>query len=255
MTPNDALYYPFVEENDIIMGQNGFDVFCNGEWIGTLPELVPGNGYMYFSSSTKAIRFNQMKSNNLKRLSAHIQQNYIDTFVDKHAFPNVMGMIAVLQSQNENNNYSVGVNILNEDLNSNEYTIQVNDENNNCRGVGNCINGRFLITIYGNGGEILTFRAIDSKTNQCFAISENVKFVPDVIGTMNVPVLFTINGLEKSNQTSLESNDMFMQNVDKQIVGCYSISGLFITKYPHSLSNGIFIIKYADGTSEKIIVK
>ena len=41
MTPNEALSYPFVEENDIIMGQDGFDVFYNGEWVGTLPEIVP----------------------------------------------------------------------------------------------------------------------------------------------------------------------------------------------------------------------
>lgn len=249
MTPQDALSYPFVEENDIIMGQNGFDVFYNGEWNGTLTELVPGNGYMYFSSSTKSIRFNKPKSDDLKRIPAHLQSNTDDTRVDKHAFPNVMGVIAVLQAQNDHSSLSGDVNKLH------EYSIQIVDDQGICRGVGGCANGRFLLTIYGVGGELLTLHAIDNTTNQCYSISEKVIFEPDVTGTMDEPVLLTINELEDQFTTSVDSNNLNVHNIDKQIIGCYSISGLYITNNPQKLSKGIYVIRYTDGTSKKIIVK
>ena len=158
-----------------------------------------------------------------------------------------MGVIAVLQLQKEN---------LSGDVNKpHEYTIQIFDDQGICRGVGDCVNGRYLLTIYGVGGELLTFHAIDKTANQCFSVSEKVMFVPDVTGTIDDPVVLTINGLENPFTTSVDSYNLNMHNIDKQIIGCYSISGLYISNNPQKLPKGIYVIRYTDGTSKKIIVK
>ena len=53
----NALTSNQLDEGDILMGQDGFSVYTNGAWNGTLSTLETGKGYMFKSSRTKSLSF------------------------------------------------------------------------------------------------------------------------------------------------------------------------------------------------------
>lgn len=66
------------EEGDIVIGQSSFAIFTDGDWIGSLIGMVPGDGYKYFSNDTQSKTFNFQKPSGDKSgrmLAAPMRQN------------------------------------------------------------------------------------------------------------------------------------------------------------------------------------
>lgn len=251
---NQALTTGVVSENEMIMGQDGFSVFSNNEWVGTLNELRPAQGYMYFSNHLKTIHFtdNDDNSNNRKSVAPHIlslNKQDITNRTIRYDYPNVMGVIALLRNMHETENQDKQQ--LSDSIMMNSYDVVALDENGKYRGVGLCRNGCIFISIYGFGGENISFMAID-KNNSISQINETMVFTPDVHGTMDVPVILT---LSDADTTSSIDSEYYTNNYTKQPVACYSISGVFVSSKPESLPPGIFIIKFSDGSTSKLLVK
>ena len=45
------------EENDLIKGLDSFAIYDGSTWTGSLPHLLPGEGYMYYSQSVKSFNY------------------------------------------------------------------------------------------------------------------------------------------------------------------------------------------------------
>ena len=55
---NDAFLKFNPEAGDIVVSQDGFSIYNDGEWTGELSIITPGKGYLYKSGSTKEAFYN-----------------------------------------------------------------------------------------------------------------------------------------------------------------------------------------------------
>lgn len=189
MSVNEALILLEADEDDCIVGQNGSAVYNDGLWRGTLTTLEPGKGYLLKVNSDKSLRFNTSRSSVRLHAPAVTGQNEeLPWTVDIHRYPNVTPVIADLWDGNTLTS-SVG------------YALAafVDDE---CRGIATEVNGRWMMNVFGNGGETITFKALDRNTGLVHDVTETQSFTADLLGTMAVPVqLHIADGAGLNNVT------------------------------------------------------
>jgi len=85
------------EEGDIVKSQNAFAIYTDGEWVGNLTAMVPGEGYLYKSEANTNKTFNYPKPavnarKNVARRAA--QPNGLDI----HQYEDNMTMIATVMN-------------------------------------------------------------------------------------------------------------------------------------------------------------
>ena len=232
-TISAALAGSNIQDGDIIVGQSGFSVYdANDGWEGSLSSLSTGQGYLYKSVSAKSIRFNKPTASavKLRRIAANdaTARRY---GYDKHAYPNVMGIIARVQMDGQA-------------LESNRFNI-VAYSDKECRGAGKCVNDVLFMTLYGQGGEELSFKVFDEDGEE-YAVSETMTFSPDIVGTTKTPYIFNIAG---------ETTEV--QSISTAVipVGYYSLSGVRVSTTKTGLRPGIYIVRYSDGKYKKVLVR
>lgn len=231
---SDALEGSLLEDGDMIVGQIGISQYSSGRgWAGTLRTLSSGEGFMYRSMSAKAIKFVQPSEAEPQMMnlakSRNVSFQHFD--YDRHAYPNVMGVIAKIDAADEL-------------LASGEYHVAAYSDGE-CRGEGECIDGVVYITMYGEGGEPLTFELEDAD-GYTYYIIEEMDFVSDVLGTCQTPVKLTVER-EATGITSLKQKDL--------CVGYYNMSGLYVGNTVKNLRPGVYVAKYASGKVGKIMIK
>jgi len=175
MSVHEALVLLDADEDDCIVGQDGTAVYNDGLWRGTLTTLEPGKGYLLKTSSDKPLRLNNSRSS--VRLYAPAMESQDDSeiwSVDIHCYPNVTPIIADLWD-----GYTLTSNV--------GYGLAafVGDE---CRGIATEVNGRWMMNVYGIGGEKVTFKALDRSTGLVHDVTEIEAFTADLLGTMALPV-------------------------------------------------------------------
>ena len=225
-----------LDDGDMIVGQNGFSVYSATDgWVGTLSSLMPGAGYLYRSVTTKSVRFNAAKSSVLLSRSK-VAKSANQWALDKHAYPNVMGLIADLCMENLV-------------LDVEHFTVIAYDVEGICRGVGEIVDSHIFMTLYGQGDELLTFKAVDDY-GTTYSIKEKINFAADVLGTRNSPVRLTLG---ESNEIETEIASTGTSTAVP--VGYYSLSGVFRGNTRSALSSGIYIVRLADGRCQKIFIR
>ena len=224
-----------VEEGDVLVGKSGFSVYSATDgWVGTLSSFVPGVGYMYRSVSTKSVRFNPTASSlRLRRRLA--PANVADAEFDSHAYPNVMGIIAQLQVDGKV-------------LDCADFRVKAYADGE-CRGVGEQVDGCIFMTLYGLGGESLSFKAY-GEDGEVFDIRETLTFASDVLGTRLAPILLSLGA--ENTPTAIAATDAAPQ---ASAVGYYSLSGLFLGGSTDHLRPGIYVARRAGGQCSKILVR
>lgn len=161
-SPTMALSLLSANANDEIKGQRGFAKFNGTSWVGTLKQMAPGEGYMYYANTKQSFRYamiyNTLQSASLK---SAVSKSTDVWSVDIHKYPNNMSIVADLwdsQVKQEPEVYKVGA--------------FVGEE---CRGIGQYVDGLLFITVYGEkSGEKISFRAIPSGTSTEWDIRETV---------------------------------------------------------------------------------
>ena len=179
MEVNEAFANAEPDNEDYIVGQDGFAQYTGGEWIGTLETLETGKGYMYYSKSDKEFAYNTAiyaKSQSMYR-SPVIEEVPWD--VNKYKYPNIMCMIAELFADDT---------II--DMEKCILGAFCGDE---CRGVGSYVNGEVMISIYGEKNEDITFKVMDNDFERTFDVLENVPFTETLFGTVKQPYPLHIN--------------------------------------------------------------
>ena len=168
MSVNEAFANATPTEGDYIVGQDGFALYNDGVWTGTLLTLNPGDGYLYQAKTAYEFAYNTSIVSKAKALYGKGVANATSWTADKHKYPNVMCVVADLYVANQvTDELSVGAFCGTE-----------------CRGVGKYICGKLMMSIYGHGGEKITFVAMNNATEEEFSIDEEVVFAETLLGSM-----------------------------------------------------------------------
>lgn len=196
MTPTEALAKLEAEEGDALIGQDGLATFSDGQWTGTLTELVPGQGYLYRSTSTKNLFLNATAQASRRMVN---QQKTIgntdkpETWtVDKRKYPNIMGIVASLCENGE------------PVADAEEWLLGA-FSGGECRGLAQTVGGQLMMNVYGQGGEAITFFVIHRESGEILAVSESMTFCTDLIGTVRQPFILNMSVL--TGITDAQRND------------------------------------------------
>lgn len=221
MTPAEALAKLEAEEGDMLIGQDGMAQFSDGQWLGTLTEMVPGQGYMYYSVSDKNLFLNATAQASSRRVDRQHSMRSAEApegwMVDKHRYPNVMGVIAQLWHSNMM-------------ANSNDWLLAAfcGEE---CRGVAQTVNGVLMMNVYGQGGEQIVFRALNLQTGEVLHATEQEAFCPEVLGSMSAPYSLHIGeatGICNNNISVDGSDNSFYDLQGRKIDGAQMQRGIYI---------------------------
>lgn len=220
-------------EGDYMTSQFGFSEFVDGYWEGTLNTLTPGYGYIYKSSTDKAMTFDF--SNKESRAKAMRANSYSDESIsediDVHKYPSTMNIIAQISTETC-------------DLDAERCRIHA-FVGNECRGESRSVGDNHYLTIYGDNATDITFVVENTMNGDTYFAKETVTFRSDVLGSRKAPFNITISETTAINDITESSRKMKI----------YSIEGILINSEATAeslkkLSRGIYII---DG--QKFMVK
>ena len=223
---SDALVDYLAEEGDKIVGLSGFATYEKGAWQGTLSALETGMGYMLYTNQAKTLTF--------RTPSVKVRLHHKSS---RPAYPNVMGIIAEVQKDDEK-------------VEADRFTLYAYDADGECRGEGKWVNGLAYMTLYGKGGETLSYRAVDLMDGTVYAVRETVSFAEGITGSVCQPFLLTLGKVE-GNATMIEG--MPVAPASSEIDGYYNLNGSRVSF--RTACRGIYLVKYKDGSFQKVIVK
>ena len=196
MTPTEALAKLEAEEGDALIGQDGLATFSDGQWTGTLTELVPGQGYLYRSTSTKNLFLNATAQASRRMVNQQKTIGNTDTpetwTVDKRKYPNIMGIVASLCQNGE------------PVADAEEWLLGA-FSGGECRGLAQTVGGQLMMNVYGQGGEAITFFVMHRESGEILAVSESMTFCTDLIGTIRQPFILNMSVL--TGITDAQRND------------------------------------------------
>lgn len=233
-----ALSGTLLEEGDQLIGQDGFATFTAGRWHGTLTAFETGKGYLFRSSSVKNLQMHAPEVPvNMSRARSSISSQY---GVDKHAYPDVMGIIAQLQKDGQV-------------LEADRFTLlaYVADD---CRGYSKDADDLCWLTVYGNNGEAVEYRAVDHTDGAVYAVEQQATFATTISGTLTEPVVLTLTEKLYDDPSAIDGITP-IATATSPVEGYYSLSGVLVARYAASLKQGIYVVKYADGTFRKISIR
>ena len=173
MTVSEAFANAEPEALDYIFGREGFVQFVNGQWLGTLQVMKPGNGYLYHSQSEKSFIYNTSIVSKAKSLYGKGMKNTSNWAVDKYAYPNMMCMIAEIYKEDEKldaGRYSIGAFCGTE-----------------CRGISQYVDDKQMMTIFGSGDENIDFRIMDHESEKVYTVQKSEKFAEVLLGNLLEP--------------------------------------------------------------------
>lgn len=173
MEINEAFANAKLDDEDYIVGQDGFAQYTDGEWIGTLESLEAGKGYMYHSKSEKEFAYNTAIYTKAQPMYLSSVAEYTPWNVEKYKYPNIMCMIAEL--------------FVDEKIIDMENCIVGAFCDNECRGIGNYIDGMVMISIHGEGNEEITFSVLDNNSGRTFPVKGHISFIETLLGSINQP--------------------------------------------------------------------
>ena len=258
-TLTTALADFLAEDDDQIIGQDGFAAYSNGAWTGTLSTLETGKGYLLFTRQAKTLTFRTPQvSVNLSRRRSVFNPPSSMFNVDKHAYPNVMGIIAQVRDYESLALPSSTPQLLNSPSPQlPNFILLAYSADGECRGVGEWIGEHAFITVYGQGGEDLFYRLVDNVDGTVYSIIETDIFTQGITGTLSQPRLLTI-GEPTGETTKIGDLSPLTSHLSPQsptIVGYYTISGILLSRHAADLEPGTYIVRYADGSHRKLQIK
>ena len=177
MSVEEAMKNHTPAENDVLKCQDAFTTYSDGAWTGTLMEMKPGEGYMYFSTQEASFIYPKAYASSVPAaapLNRAVEVNAPWQY-DVHKYADNSALIGKLYVDNEydaKGNYIVGA--------------FCDDE---CRGVGVNVNGLVYMVIHGTIGEksTITFRAYNRETGSERNIQENFVFEGQNLGAVKSP--------------------------------------------------------------------
>lgn len=210
LTVNEAFASVSPVDGDIVRGQFAFAVYEDGlGWIGSLKNLEPGKGYLYYSNGTAAKTFSYPRNTVLSSQAAPdeaLNQQVYDYEnpwqIDGHAYPLNMSVIAELDVELPAS-----------------YVISAFDKEGFLLGTVEAqeVRGKtlFYLTVYGNNEEKeISFKAFDRETGKYYQVNESSSYkVNEMIGSRQEPLLLTIDESFDPIARSTASPNPFIESV------------------------------------------
>ena len=215
-------------EGDMVKNQSGFALYTEGEWLGTLQALTPGDGYMYYSHAAAAKTFRFPKPTSFGRTNAPARMAAAD-FINPQAADN-MTMIAQIapnllseQEMDQKLMAYIGNNLVGVAA---PYTpSEATPLRDACGDPGRGTGGVYFLTIQSDAVGTLRFEtadgtsltAVDDATSRDIDISYSAD---THYGTMKAPVL--LRPAEESRPYKIIENDhvVIIRNSEK-----YDVTG------------------------------
>ena len=225
-------------EGDMIVGQDGFATYEQGQWGGSLEVLTTGQGYLYKSDGPKSLVFAQADGTAGSRKARFHQQPQSPWTASPTAHPNVMGLVA-----------QVAVDGM--VVPAGAYSVAAFSPDGECRGVGRYVDGTLYITVYGDADEEIRFRVSDAGTGIIHEVSDVIPFCADVVGSRRNPV--TLHVGQATGFDTLRNGQAFRS------MDFYTLDGLHAGTDRKSLLPGIYVatVTLHDGrvVTKKIVVR
>lgn len=210
LTPDVAFAEARPMRDDIIKGQTGFSSYDGTRWIGSLQQLKPGEGYMYYSGEDKTFHYSTAQATVLRNTIVNMDTENNVWNYDPYKYPDNMGMIAVVYNEDmkmEPGIYSVGA--------------FAGDE---CRGVGVYVDGYLFMTVYGGTkGESISFKALENATGEELAVKETVRFGEETIGTLSQPFVLHVTNSSSVDVEGIE--DIYLTVYPNPVRSLLNIGG------------------------------
>lgn len=261
----DALASLTPSEKDVIKGHDCFAMYENGQWTGTLTSLSPGVGYMYYANASATFHYPVTKVfpvENIVVANNHVTSPWKYRAQD---YPDNMTMVAVP--------YTDDIQVL-----EGSYIIGafVGDE---CRGVGQYVNGKLFLTIHGTLSEnaSVIFKAYETVSGKELEVEESLTFGGTHVGSQAAPYPLHIKGANSVNESLIQPyiiypnplrSRMFIQGDTEQIQSIQILSSagevkLAVDRYDNqgvdvsNLSSGVYVVAISttQGTQYRKVVK
>lgn len=166
-------------ENDVIKSHTQFAVYSNGRWVGTLKEMQPNNGYMYYTSRPSTLSYSPSRVRMIVNEPMYLAEASSPWHCDETQYADNTTMIASLKDDGS-------------DVMEGVYTVGAFC-GNECRGVGEYVDGKLFLTIHGNSNDAITFKAIENATGKEREIIENLSFDETPLGSMGSPNILNLD--------------------------------------------------------------
>lgn len=242
MTPGEALARMEAEEGDFLVGQDGMATYADGQWTGTLQEMVPGQGYMLRSAHGGNLFYNATAQASARRANgartglkaAGLPEGWA---VDKHRYPSVMGIVAQLWQGNvmaPADDWLLGA-----------------FSGNECRGVAQVVGGSpsaqavLMMNVYGTGSEPISFVAMNRQTGELLAVQELEEFRADVVGTLQQPLQ-----LHMGEATGIAGAAMRLQPAGAEV---YDLQGRRVDA--GQMQKGVYVVTDGSKTRTQKVVR
>lgn len=221
----------------IVSKNSGSAEYIQGDFEGDLQYLEPGQGYLVYNPYdtdqyyTFFAEVGVMSQGNEGTNPNHAPAregsrvwNY-----DHTRFVNNMTMVAEFDVLPNAEDWSLGA--------------FVGDE---CRGEGRYVNGKFFITVHTNGGEQVSFKLYNTATGEYSDVDQTFK-TKQRLGSLKEPVKLSsqavVTGIEE-----IENGELTIDNSSEAI---YNQNGV----RQQQMRRGLNIVRMADGSVKKIVVK
>ena len=171
-------------ENDVIKCMDDFATYTGGKWVGTLTQLKPGEGYLYYAANATTFHYPVQRvfpvalENDAK---TNVSMTLEPWHYDIHQYPDNTTLIGRVYTDNLpsfGGTYTIGAFCGTE-----------------CRGVGRYVDDVLFLTIHGtlSEGQRITFKAYENATGTEYDIAEHLVFKGQQAGTYNAPIALHVN--------------------------------------------------------------
>lgn len=209
------------EEGDAVVGQSGFAEYSGNRWEGTLTTLTPNQGYLYKSANGKTLTFRLDKVPATQ--GEAVVENYGSAEPNPRQYQEVMSIIALVKEKGEP--VAKG-NLL--------VTARVDDE---LRGVGKIVNGKYYLTVYGTTGEDVEFFIENEETGDKTEIAETMSFREDLIGNRKSPYILDLDFATGIDAIFAHGKTVKVYNLQGILM-----DGFATRKSMEKLSAGVYIV-------------
>ncbi len=186
------------EEGDMIVGLEGFSqADTKGEWKGTLSDLNPGLGYLFFSSSDKTLQFTMKPATEEAAPEALVDADDVAPWtVDIHAYPSVMPLTAQVigTADKDASDYFVGA-----------------FSGEECRGIGALVDDVLMLNIHGEEGDNITFRFLSNAGEELRSV-ESLPFAETPVSTIAHPYELNLAGATALETIAADGFELTSEN-------------------------------------------
>jgi hypothetical protein len=185
---------------DRILQQDDFAEYTTQGWVGSIGSMQPGQSFLYFSKTEKSFTYSTATSAPAVSRQQTVVQPENAWQYDAHRYPDVTSVVAQLCTslgqplQEESLPRPLQKESLPRPLQKEGRTAYAvgafcGDE---CRGIGRWVDNVLFLSVHGQQGDLITFRAYDAETGATLPIYETLLFDADCHGSLSEPMPLTL---------------------------------------------------------------